>query len=165
MAEMNEAHVLIEQHRYNRMRLLKTLEEIEGSGMAKEAIHWSMPFGKGRAHIGWQMMHCAATLDRYLNVRILAGQARNAELVENYAGGSESKTDLIVTPQQIRASLDETTAPYFDYFLKLDPAKLREKPHAAADRTNLEILMLLSWHEAHHQGQCHIIWNSFKAVQ
>lgn len=162
---MNEAQILIEQHKYARTRLLKTLEEIEGSGMAKDAIHWSMPFGKGRAHIGWQMMHCAATLDRYLNVRILGAQVRNAELVENYAGGSESKTDLIVTPQQIRSALEETSAPYFDYFIKLDPAKLREKPNAAADRTHLDILMLLSWHEAHHQGQCHIIWNSFKAQQ
>jgi len=162
---MTETNILIEQHKYARMRLLKTLEEIEQSGIAKEAIHWSMPFGKGRAHIGWQMLHCAATLDRYLNVRILQGQPRNAELVASYAGGSESNVDLIVTPQQIRMALEETSAPYFEYFLKLDPAKLREKPHADADRTHLDILFLLNWHEAHHQGQCHIIWNSFKAIQ
>lgn len=160
---MNEVQTLIEQHRYCRVRLLKTLEEIEQSGMAKAAIHWSMPFGKGRAHIGWQMMHCAATLDRYLNVRILNQTPKNQSLVDNYAGGSESRVDYIVTPQEIRGALEEATEPYFDYFLNLDASKLREKPHPAADRTHLDILLLLTWHEAHHQGQCHIIWNSFKA--
>ena len=44
--------------------------------------------GPGRAHIGWQAMHCAATHDRYLNVGLRGGQPRDAALVANFAGGS-----------------------------------------------------------------------------
>ena len=162
---MNEAHLLIEQHKFSRARLLKTLDEVEASPKAAEAIQWSMPFGRGRAHIGWQMMHCAATLDRYLNVRILGGKPHKAGLVEHYAGGSESKPDRIVTPTEIREALAETVGPYFEYFLNMSPEKLHEKPNEAADRTHLDMMMLMNWHEAHHQGQCHIIWNSFRAIQ
>jgi len=162
---MNAVELLIEQHKFGRGRLMATLADIEKSGHATEALHWMMPFGKGRAHMAWQMLHCAATMDRYLNVRILGGEPSNPQLIADYASGSVCRADLLVGPEEIRERLEEVTLPYYQYFLALDPSRWNEKPNPQADRTHFEMLMLISWHEAHHQGQCHIIWNSFKTTK
>jgi hypothetical protein len=158
-----EINTLIEQHRFIRNRLLKLLGEIEASEKVREALLWMMPFGKGRAHISWQMLHCAATLDKYLNVRILQGVAFDPELVELYGGGSASDPAAYVEPAAIREILERTTEPYYQYYLSIVPERLDDPPYQGADRTHREILYLLNWHEASHQGQCQIIWNSFRA--
>ena len=31
-------------------------------------------------------------------------------------------------------------------------------------RTVTEAILLMAWHEAHHQGQIHLTWNLFKAA-
>ncbi|MBL8018773.1 MAG: DinB family protein [Leptospirales bacterium] len=160
---MSIASTLVEQHRYARSRLLGTLADIEKSEKATEALGWMMPFGKGRAHIAWQMMHCAATLDRYLNVRVLGKEPAFPDLVAKFAGGSESSAERVPTFAEIREALDQTAEPYFKYFETLSDEKLNQKANEAADRTQLQVMLLLNWHESHHQGQCHLIWNSFKA--
>src|SRR5437016_3176471 len=59
---------------FARTRLLTTLDTIEKSGQdAAKVLAWRP--GPGRAHIGWQAMHCAATHDRYLNVGVKGRRA------------------------------------------------------------------------------------------
>lgn len=84
---MNPIETFLEQHTYIRSRLIGLLKEIEDSGKAEEALYWKLPYGeKGRAHIHWQVLHCAATLDRYLNVRVLKQNPKNEKLVAGFAG-------------------------------------------------------------------------------
>src|SRR5277367_5038139 len=73
----------------------KTLDLLEG--IAKEpnaaAILGWRP-GPGRAHIGWQLMHIAATDDRHVNVRIAGGKAVEPEYERRFAGGSTPDDDV-----------------------------------------------------------------------
>ena len=160
---MKESEVYIDQHKFIRERVLKLLDEIAASEKSEEALHWRMPFGEpGRAHIAWQFMHCAATLDRYLNVRILASDVKNKDLVDRYAGGSTPDSKNIVTPAEIKSQLAQCTEPYYNYFLSIDDKNMTDVPNPETGKTHREILQLLNWHEAHHHGQCQIIWNSFQ---
>lgn len=159
---MNEIETLIGQHKFIRDRTLKILDDIATSDNP-EALYWMMPFGiPGRAHIAWQMMHCAATLDRYLNVRILKRSPVDSILVERYAGGSTPDPELKPNPDEIKKTLSITLKPYADFMLGLGEEKLDDIPDESQGRSYRDVLYLLNWHEAHHHGQCQIIWNSFK---
>ncbi len=160
---MSPVEALLRQHEFVRARLLKTLDDIEASPFAQEALHWKMPFGKGRAHIAWQMMHCAATIDRYLHMRLQEKEPAHAKLSEHYGAGTTADAALHVSPREIREALALTFEPYRNYLSKLDDSRLPEKPFEKSDRTHMDIMTMLAWHEAHHQGQCHLIWNSFQA--
>lgn len=160
---MNPIETFLEQHTYIRSRLIGLLKEIEDSGKAEEALYWKLPYGeKGRAHIHWQVLHCAATLDRYLNVRVLKQNPKNEKLVAGFAGGSVPDPENRIPLNSVREILSETFEDYCAFFRKLDPVKLSEKPHPDADRPFKDVLLLLNWHEAEHTGQCQIIWNCFK---
>lgn len=144
---------------FSRARLLGTLDAIEKSGQdAAKVLAWRP--GPGRAHIGWQAMHCAATHDRYLNVGVKAGKPRDESLVANYAGGSTPSDQNIPDFLTIRATLESALLPLRAYTAAADSAELERK--LANGRTIAESLMLLIWHEAHHQGQIHLTWNLYK---
>lgn len=160
-----EIQTLLTQHRYIRTRLLQLLKEIEDSGNANEALHFRIKVGfSERAHIGWQMLHCAATYDRYINFRILEKDVNDKKLVEQYGAGSVPDSSIIVTPDFIRSKLEETTKLYYDYFNSLNIPSLDILPHPKSERSYREILMILNWHEAEHMGQCQITWNTFKSM-
>ena len=162
---MNEITALIRQHKMIRSRLIGLIKEIQSTSYAQDALQWSMPFGKGRAHIAWQFMHCAATIDRYLNFRILNQEPKNPELVKSYGNGSIPNPKLILKTEEILSALDITIQPYYIYFENLAPEKIDLKPHLEAEKTHREILELLNWHEASHTGQAQITWNSFRAFR
>lgn len=162
---MNEINTLINQHRFIRSRVISFIKEIASTPYGQEALQWSMPFGKGRAHIAWQFMHCAATYDRYLNFRILNQQPKNTELVKAYGNGSVPDSKIVVKAEEILSALDVTTQPYYKYFEILSPEKINEKPNPEAEKTHREILELLNWHEASHAGQAQITWNAFRAFR
>ena len=86
------------------MRLLGTLDAIEKSGQDPAKVLSWRP-GPGRAHIGWQAMHCAATHDRYLNTGILQGSPKDAELVANFAGGTTPSDSNVPSLAMIREKL------------------------------------------------------------
>ena len=160
---MNEIQSLIEQHKFIRNRLLKLLGEIEESGQT-DALTWMLPFGeKGRAHIAWQMMHCAATIEKYLHVKLENAEPEDPELVEKFGGGSVPDPNQAIKPDQIKKALDKTLLPFYDLLNKLNPENIHNFPPGSPDRSYRDILYLLNWHEASHEGQCRIIWNSFKA--
>ena len=137
---MNEITSLINQHKFIRNRSIGLIREITSNSYGQEALQWSMPFGKGRAHIAWQFMHCAATYDRYLNFRILNQEAKYPDLVKAYGNGSVPNSKLIVKVEEILSALEITTKPYYNYFESLSPERIEEKPHLEAEKTHREIL-------------------------
>ena len=150
---------------FARARLLGTLDAIEKSGQDVQKVLGWRP-GPGRAHIAWQAMHCAATHDRYINVRLRGGSERDKELVTNYAGGSTPSDQNIPSLATIREKLTTHINDFKEFVRSLSPADLQKKTEfpGGAQRTAAESIILLTWHEAHHQGQMHLTWNLFKAA-
>jgi hypothetical protein len=144
---------------FARARLLGTLETIEKSGQdPRKVLAWRP--GPGRAHIGWQAMHLAATHDRYLNVHIKGGQPSDPELIAGFAGGTAPSDENVPTLQAIRAALDTRYKPFREYVADITPQELaRSLPNG---RTVGESIVLLTWHEGHTQGQIHLTWNLYK---
>ncbi|HEY1683137.1 MAG TPA: DinB family protein [Tepidisphaeraceae bacterium] len=149
---------------FSRSRLIGTLDTIEKSGQPAEQVLGWRP-GPGRAHMGWQFMHCAATHDRYLNVRLKGAAEKDPTLVSTYGGGSTPSDSNIPTFADIRSKLEETYAPFRQYIAAASDADLAKSisfPNNV-QRTLAESVLLMAWHESHHQGQIHLTWNMYKA--
>lgn len=150
---------------FSRARLLGTLEAIEKSGQdVKTVLAWRP--GPGRAHIAWQAMHCAATHDRYLNKLLLNKPVADEALCADYAGGSTPSDANIPSLDEIRMTLTKTFVPVKAFIQNVSAdelAKVQTMPNGT-QRSVAESLILLAWHEAHHQGQIHLTWNLYKAA-
>lgn len=150
---------------FSRSRLLGTLDAIEKSGQPAAQVLGYRP-GPGRAHIGWQFMHCAATHDRYLNVRLLNGKEKDTALVSTYGGGSTPSDTAVPTFADIRSKLEQTFAPFRQFIVSASEADF-QKPVSFPNNTIKSVsesVLLMAWHEAHHQGQIHLTWNMYKAA-
>jgi len=144
---------------FSRSRLLGILDTIEKSVPDyAQALAWRP--GPGRAHMGWQAMHCAATHDKYLNVVLKGGKPHDEALVANFGGGSVPSDQAVPALGAIRAVLESNYAPFRAYVAGLSADDLARK--LASGRTMGESIILLTWHEAHHQGQIHLTWNMYK---
>lgn len=159
-----DINTLIASMEFARTRLLGILSAIEKSGQdVQKVISWRP--GPARAHIAWQAMHCAATHDRYFNVRLRNLSVKDENLVSNYAGGSTPSDADIPTLADIRKKLESSFADALAAVRALSPADLnREIDFGATKRAIGETLILLAWHEGHHQGQIHLTWNLYKAA-
>src|SRR4051794_11274526 len=135
---------------FARSRLLGILDTIEKSGQDPQKVLAWRP-GPGRAHIGWQAMHCAATHDRYLNVGVKGGQPTDPALVAGFAGGTTPSDENVPSLAAIRAALETHYKPFRDYVATITPEELERK--MASGRTVGESVVLLAWHEGHTQGQ------------
>ena len=146
---------------FARARLLGTLDAIEKSGRdPADVLAWRP--GPGRAHIGWQAMHCAATHDKYVNVNLKGGKPVDEALVAAYGGGSTPSDQAVPTLPAIRAVMENQYRAFREYVSGLGPDDYgRKMPNG---RTVGESVLLLTWHEAHHQGQIHLTWNLYKAA-
>src|SRR5438309_1228825 len=76
---------------FTRTRLLGTLDSIEKTAKEKrhdvaKVLAWRP--GPGRAHIGWQAMHCAATHHKYVHVNLLGTAPSDPALLSDFGGGS-----------------------------------------------------------------------------
>jgi hypothetical protein len=160
-----DSESLIAALEFSRGRLLGILDTIEKSGQDPAKVLAWRP-GPGRAHIGWQAMHCAATHDRYLNVGILQGSPRDQDLVANFAGGSTPSDTNVPTFALIRQKLAAAYEPLKKFASEQTPEALRRQVPAPGGKTRAvaEAITLLAWHEAHHQGQIHLTWNLYKAA-
>jgi hypothetical protein len=160
-----DKNTLLASIEFSRTRLLGTLDTIEKSGqdMAK-VLAWRP--GPGRAHIAWQALHCAATHDKYLNVGISGQTAKDEQLVANFGGGSKPSDLSPPTLGFIRDKLATTFEPLKSYIAGLSPAGLDRQISGPGGKTRSvgEAILLLAWHEAHHQGQIHLTWNLYKAA-
>lgn len=160
-----DKNTLIAALEFDRNRLLGTLDAIEKSGQDVQKVLAWRP-GPGRAHIGWQAMHCAATHDRYLNARIKGGQPVDPALCDAFGGGSTPSDSNVPTLGQIRAKLETNFAMFKQYVQSLDEAEMARKitlPNGMVMSIADGILTMI-WHEAHHQGQIHLTWNLYKGA-
>lgn len=156
---------LIAAMEFSRGRLLGTLETIEKSGQdVGKVLAWRP--GPGRAHIAWQAMHCATTHDRYLNAGLLQQAVKDEKLVADFAGGSKPSDTNVPTLEAIRQQLVKTYEPLKQFVAKQDAQSLDKQMNAPGgkQRSMAESIILLTWHEAHHQGQIHLTWNLYKAA-
>lgn len=149
---------------FSRSRLLGILETIEKSGQdVAKVLAWRP--SPGRAHIAWQAMHCAATHDRYLNVGLRGGAPKDADIVAGFGGGSVPSDTNVPSLPAIREALTARFADLRGYIATLTPADLdQRKMMGKVERSIGESIVLLAWHEAHHQGQIHLTWNMYKAA-
>src|SRR5690606_21469432 len=114
---------LLAQFDFGRQRLLGSLQAIEKSGAnLADVLKWRP--GPGRAHIAWQAMHCAATLDRYLNVRLLGRPETDPELVKNFGGGSTPSDENVPDLPTILETLQRHLTPFRDFVASLTPQQL-----------------------------------------
>ena len=111
-------------------------------------------------------MHCAATHDRYLNVNLKKAPAMDEKLVADFAGGSTPSDQSVPTFSEIREKLAATFTPFRDYIAALSAKDLDTKfvGRDGKERSIGEAIVLMAWHEAHHQGQIHLTWNIYKAA-
>lgn len=150
---------------FSRSRLLGTLDAIEKSGQDTGKVLAWRP-APGRAHLGWQFMHCAATHDRYLHMGLLRGTApSDPQLVADFAGGSTPSDEKVPTVPAIREELAKHFAKLRAYAESLASADFDQRfMMGKVERGVGESLILIAWHEAHHQGQIHLTWNMYKAA-
>lgn len=159
---MSELNTLLAGLEFSRNRLLGLLDAIEKSGQdVAKVLAWRP--GPGRAHLGWQGMHCAATHDRYVNVRLKGGAPMDPALVDHYAGGTTPSDTAVPTLADIRDKLASQLENLIAFLKTADLNKKTEFPGGVV-RTLGESVILMTWHEAHHQGQMHLTWNLYKAA-
>ena len=157
---MNATEIYISNFNCARTRTLDLLDKIAALPNHGEVLGWRP--GPGRAHLAWQFMHLAITDDRYHHMRIKNEEPKWPELGERFGGGSTPDDD-IPSVETIRNYLGEARQDFIAFIASLDEAKLDEKPFEDAQRTYRESFELLTWHEAHHQGQAHITFNLYNA--
>ena len=145
-----------------RKKTLDTLDAIAKRPDAAELLAWRP--GPGRAHVAWQLMHIAATDDRHLGVRMKGGEPADPDLVKRFAGGSTPDAS-VTTVDEIRRYLTERRAAMLDHLATLSDADLGRKPNDQAPWHYEDWFRVLTWHEAHHQGQAHLTINMYKAAK
>lgn len=160
-----DPQTLIASLDFARARLLGTLAAIEKSGQDIQRVLAWRP-GPGRAHIAWQLMHCAATHHRNLYALFLGGAVKDEALVANYAGGSTPSDMGIPSVESIRQTLEKSFSEYKAYIAGLSSNDLTTRKIGAPGKERIlgDSIILYTWHEAHHQGQIHLTWNLFKAA-
>jgi len=145
----------------SRQKTLDLIATIEKQPDAKAILGWRP--GPGRAHLAWQLMHIGATDDRHLYVRMRGGEPHDPELVRRFAGGS-TPDDEIPSLEQVRAYLDARRADLLKHLNALSESDLTKKPNDKAPWNYIEWVQVLTWHEAHHQGQAHLTFNLYRAT-
>jgi uncharacterized damage-inducible protein DinB len=150
-------------YKFYRARTLGLLDNIEKLPDPQAALAWRP--GPGRAHLAWQLMHIGVTEDIFASERLAPHkQGRFTELWPRFRGGSKPD-DNVPTPAVIRQTLEQSRADLLTTLADYTEDRLTEIPAALKERglTVQDVLYLLGWHEAHHQGQAHATLNSYKA--
>lgn len=146
-----------------RERLLATLETIEKNAPHERGVLGWRP-APGRAHIAWQAMHCAVTHDRYLDTIFKYRPSPKPELLERFAYGTVPSDEDVPSLHEIRFTLSEYFEDLRKFVLALDDEGLERTITMRNGKllTVGQVLLMLGWHEAHHQGQIHLTWNQYK---
>lgn len=144
---------------FNRKKTLELLDSIAKRSDPQAILGWRP--GAGRAHIAWQLMHIAATDDRHLYVRMKGGEPHNADFVRRFAGGSVPD-DEVPSVETIRSYLTDRRQELLAHLQGLAESDLAKKPNDQAPWVYGEWFKVLTWHEAHHQGQAHLTLNLYR---
>lgn len=159
---MSTLRILAAACEANRKRTLGLLDQIAQLPNPAEALGWRP--GPGRAHIAWQMMHIAVTEDIFATERLAPDKTpRCAGLWARFRGGS-TPDDSIPTLEQLRSTLAAARENLADTLTRFGDDQLGVVPEAlkARNLTILDVAHILSWHEAHHQGQSHLTLNLYR---
>lgn len=160
---MSVIETYLEAFDFNRGRTLALLDELpEG------ALGWRP--GDGRAHIAWQLMHIGVTEDIFASERLASDKAGvRTEFWDRFRGGSTPDDDIPAADQILdvlaagRETLRDTLINRFSDERLED--KVFHHPRMQRDLSLRQVLQIINWHEAHHQGQAHITRNLFVAAQ
>lgn len=149
---------------FNRAMTLKLLDEI--SELPDPASALGFRPGPQRAHIAWQIMHLGITEELFASQRLRTTDSSLTEWFADYQKGSTA-SDEIPTVDTIRSVLSESRKNLLDAISQITPADLETIPEGLSERgwTNQMALQIVCWHEPHHQGQAHLLLNSWKAQQ
>lgn len=161
---MSTIPILIDSYQFNRTRTLSLLDTIEKMPRPEQVLGWRP--GPGRAHIAWQLMHIGVTEEIFATERLNPSKpAAFQEIWPRFRGGS-TPDDHIPSIATIRQTLGDgrehllaTLADYTDDRLNEIPEALRERKLTVGN-----VLHIIGWHEAHHQGQAHITLNLYRAT-
>lgn len=148
---------------FYRQRTLALLDRIAQEPIPRAVLAWRP--GAGRAHIGWQLTHIGVTEDIFASERLAADKkGLFTDLWSRFRGGS-TPDEYVPALETIRRVLSESRSSLLETLAGYGDDRLSEIPPALAERkyTILDVLYLLGWHEAHHQGQAHITLNLYKA--
>ena len=159
---MSTITVLVDHLAFLRGRTLGLLERIEKEPDAVAALGFRP--GPGRAHIAWQLMHIGITEEIFATERLQPEKPRAFEdLWARFRGGS-TPDDHISTAAEIRRVLSESREHLIETLKGFNDDQLGHIPEAFKERglTLRDVLHILAFHEAHHQGQAHLTLNLFK---
>jgi uncharacterized damage-inducible protein DinB len=162
---MSTISILTNSMKFNRVRTLATLDEIDKLANPSEALAFRL--GPGRAHVGWQLLHIGITEELFASERLAPEKPGQwTELWPRFRGGSKADDD-VPAADTIRQILGESRQRLIDTLAAYSDDRLGEIPPPLAERklTFLDVLHILSWHESHHQGQAHAMLNSYRASQ
>ncbi len=160
---MSTTEELIKSLEFARARTLGLLDGIEKEPDAQAVLAWRP--GSGRAHIGWQLMHIAITEEIFATERLAPQkQAHLKELWPRFRGGSTPDDD-VPSAATIRSILAGAREHVLATLREIGDDRLDEIPEALRERklSVRNVLSLIPWHEAHHQGQSHLTFNLYKA--
>jgi uncharacterized damage-inducible protein DinB len=160
---MSTTEILIKSLEFARARTLGLLDNIEKEPNPQAILAWRP--GPDRAHIGWQLMHIAITEEIFATERLAPQkQADWTELWPHYRGGSKPDDD-VPSAATIRSVLTGAREHVLATLREIGDDRLDEIPEALRERkfTIRDVLSLIPWHEAHHQGQAHLTFNLYKA--
>ena len=162
---MSIVQTFAKSYEFYRARTLGLLDAIEKLPNPQQALTWRP--GPGRAHVGWQLTHVGITEEIFASERLAPHkQGRWQELWPRFRGGS-TPDDNVPTAGAIREILSGSRQDLLATLGDYADDRLSEIPPALAERkfSVQDVLYILGWHEAHHQGQAHITLNLFKARQ
>ena len=152
-------------YEFNRGRTLGVLDRIEEEPDPLAVLGWRP--GPERAHIAWQLMHIGITEQLFAGERLATKQGPHRELWDRFKGGSTPDDD-IPGPRQIREVLAAGREELLATLAEYAETQLGDFVWEAPDGRRLkllDVLRIISWHEAHHQGQAHITLNLWQAAQ
>ncbi|HVV99234.1 MAG TPA: DinB family protein [Planctomycetaceae bacterium] len=160
---MSVIDAALSQWDFNRGRTLAKLDEIAKLPDPQSVLGWRP--GPGRAHIAWQLLHIGVTEELFATERLLGTVAAFPDLIPRFKGGS-TPDDNIPPLDRIRDVLDASRTHLRQSVSTLTEEDLTRIPDAFRERgwTIATALQVISWHEAHHQGQAHLTLNLWKAA-
>jgi len=161
---MSTLHSTLAAISFNRSRTLATLDRAVQDKEPQRVLGWRP--GPGRAHVAWQLMHVAITEELFATERLVPGTTpAYADLVPRFRGGS-TPDDEIPSADVIRRVLTESREHLLATLSRFGDKDLGTIPEALKERKLMlvDVLHILMWHEAHHQGQAHITLNLWKAA-
>lgn len=161
---MKEIESIINQLYFGHKRTKNFLNQFKEVPYQTEALYWRMPFGKGRAHMGWQFMHIAATYHKFAHYGNPNLELDN-KFLNDFGHGSIPDEKKVFSIHEIESVYQKEFDKFVNVYRDFPEEKLNLQAHPSNERTHRECLYLMIWHEASHLGQCQITWNSFRAMK